>query len=377
MLVHMETKQEERLRKPERVAAIDALRGFDMFWITGGLPLFLAACGLFWDSLPEQLVSQATHRAWEGFSAWDLIMPLFLFIVGATMPFSFAKYKTAKGTIGAKVYGRIAKRVVLLFLFGMIAQGNLLSFRPDHIKLFCNTLQAIAGGYLISALVLLHFKRAGRVVAVFGLLVVYWAILRFVPFGGFAAGTVEPYNNIALYWDKALQGDLQDGTNYTWILSQPAFGAMTLCGAFGGDILKSGWRQSRKVLFLSGAGLLCLAAGYAWSFDLAVIKRLFTPSMVLWSAGWCYLLLTVFYLISDVWGWKKLFFPFRVIGSNAIFVYMWVSVCSPENNISRALFGGFSALWGEGGHFVFLLCNYLLIWSVLFFLYRKKIFFRL
>ncbi len=373
----METERNERSQKPERVVAIDALRGFDMFWITGGLPLFLAACSLIWDPLPEWLVSQTTHRAWEGFSAWDLIMPLFLFIVGAAMPFSFAKYNSAMGTNYAKVYGRIAKRVVLLFIFGMIAQGNLLSFNFDKIHLFCNTLQAIAGGYLIAAIALLHFNLKGRIAITFGLLVAYWAILRFVPFGNFPAGTIEPHNNIALYMDKVLQGHLQDGTNYTWILSQLAFGAMTLCGVLSGELLKSGLRQSKKVLFLAGCSSLCLVAGYAWSWDLAVIKHLFTPSMVLWAAGWSGLLLAFFYLISDVLGWKKLFFPLRVIGSNAIFVYMWVSVCAPENNISRALFGGFSALWGDGSRCVFLFCNYLLIWSVLLLLYRKKVFFRL
>lgn len=356
-----------------RIAGIDALRGFDMFWITGGLPLFLAGYSLFFGKMPPWLAYHSTHVAWEGFAAWDLVMPLFLFIVGTSMPFSFGGSRDKKP--GIAIHLRILRRTSLLFLLGMVAQGNLLSFNPDHIKLFSNTLQAIAGGYFISALALLHLKTKGRIALTFVLLVSYWALLRFVPFGEYPGGTLQPQCNIALYWDKILQGDMQDGTNYTWIVSQLGFGAMTLLGVLGGEILKSGALGSfRKVGMLLGGGVLCLLLGYGWSFDLPIIKHLFTSSMVLWAAGWCYLLLGVFYFLCDVMGWSRLFFPFRVIGSNAIFVYMWVEVCAPTQNLSKALFGGFSHLFGNGASFVFLLCNYLLVWSVLYFLYKKKVF---
>lgn len=358
-----------------RIAAIDALRGFDMFWITGGLPLFLAACKLFCDPLPGWLLSHATHRDWIGFSAWDLIMPLFIFIVGAAMPFSFAKYNHGVRKYGW-IYGRILKRALILFILGMVAQGNLLSFDPDRIKLFCNTLQAIAGGYLIAAVALLHLGTRGRIILAAVLLIAYWVILRFVPFGGNPAGVIEPWNNIALYWDRLLQGKLQDGTNYTWIISQLAFGGMALCGVLAGEVLKSRFAPGKKVIVLAVSGLGLLLGGYLWSFDLPVIKHIFSSSMVLWASGWCFLLLALFYLVADVWKGEKLFFPFRVIGSNAIFVYMWVNICAPEGNLSRALFGGFSKLWGGASPFVFLLCNYLLIWAVLYFLYRKKLFIR-
>lgn len=359
-----------------RIAGIDALRGFDMFWITGGLPLFLAAWSLFLGDRPEWLRYHSTHVAWEGFAAWDLIMPLFLFIVGASMPFSFSRKEGAPRD-WKMTYFRIIKRAMILFLFGMIAQGNLLSFNPDHIRLFCNTLQAIAGGYLISAIALLHLGTKGRVVLLFTLLAVYWALFRFVPFGGHPGGMLEQGCNIALYWDKLLQGRMQDGTSYTWIISQLGFGAMTLSGVLGGEILKCArFSGVRKLALTLGIGVVCLVLGYVWSLDLPIIKHLFTSSMVLWAAGWCYLLLGAFYFLCDVLHWDWLFFPFKVIGSNAIFVYMWVNVCSPEGNLSRALFGGFSHLFGRADQFVFLLCNYLLIWGVLYFLYRKKVFFK-
>lgn len=77
--------------KPQRIAAIDALRGFDMFFLTGGLALVVSGINLFYDRSPEWLVKHSTHVNWEGFAAWDLVMPLFLFIVGTAMPFSFSR----------------------------------------------------------------------------------------------------------------------------------------------------------------------------------------------------------------------------------------------------------------------------------------------
>ena len=80
----------------DRIAAIDALRGFDMFWIIGGNKVLAAFILLFLNPLPRWLSSQFEHARWNGFSAWDLIMPLFLFIVGVSLPFSFGRKKGAR-----------------------------------------------------------------------------------------------------------------------------------------------------------------------------------------------------------------------------------------------------------------------------------------
>ena len=105
-----------------------------------------------------------------------------------------------------------------------------------------------------------------------------------------------------------------------------------------------------------------------------MIKRLFTSSMVVWAAGWCYLLLALFYLLTDVLKLNWLTFFFSVIGSNAIFVYMWVSLCPPTGNFSRVLFTGFSGCFGDADRFVFYLCNYALIWGVLYYMYKNRTF---
>lgn len=218
----------ESSRSP-RSLAIDTLRGLDMFFLTGGLALVTALVRVFHGgSLPDWYVRHAVHAGWEGFYAWDLMMPLFIFIVGASMPYAFAKFA---GAPKIRAYGRIARRVALLFLLGMAVQGNLLSFEPGRMKLFCNTLQAIAGGYLIAGICLLHTGVRGQLATAFGLLATYWTLLHFIPYDGQPGGLFLPGNNLALYIDCLLEGTWQDGTNYTWILTNLSFGALTLLGA--------------------------------------------------------------------------------------------------------------------------------------------------
>ena len=167
-----------------RIVSIDALRGFDMFWIIGGQGVFLAILGLFVDEIPESVSEQLRHPEWIGFSAWDMIMPLFLFIVGTVMPFSFAK-RLERGHSKVRLYRKIAIRTAVLFVLGMAAQGNLLDFDlstdPDtglsRLHVYCNTLQAIACGYLFAAIILLNLSLFWQIFATAALLVGYWAAL--------------------------------------------------------------------------------------------------------------------------------------------------------------------------------------------------------
>ncbi len=355
-----------------RIAAIDALRGFDMFWLTGGLAVVMSFLSAIWHPPPEWISYHANHVAWEGFAAWDLVMPLFIFIVGTAMPFSVAKRRET--TSLGMTYVKIFKRFAILFLLGMAAQGNLLSFNADQIKIFSNTLQAIAGGYLIASICLLHLSVKQQAATAVILLVIYWALMKWVPFGDYPAGTLEPTHNLALYIDKTLLGKYQDGTNYAWLLPHLSFGALTLLGVLAGQILKLGSSQFKNLGVLCSLGAGCLAAGYVWSLDFPIIKHIFSSSMVLWSAGWCFLLLAVFYLLTDICGFKAFVFPFKVLGSNAIFVYMWTTLCPPQNNLSRVLFGGFSNCFGDYSAFVFSTLNYALIFTVMYYLYSKKTF---
>ena len=319
-----------------RLASIDALRGFDMFWIAGGGPLVMEFCRLFSHPLPTWLERQFDHVPWAGFVGWDLIMPLFLFIVGVAMPFSIGK-RVERGDRRGGIYGKVIYRVVVLWILGMIAQGHLLAFDLNNLQLYSNTLQSIAAGYLIASIALVELPVRWQGALGGTLLVVYWALMRFVPVPGYGAGIFTPAGNLAMYIDKALLGHFQDGTDYTWILSSLGFGATVLMGVLAGHLLKSKLAGTRKALLLAGAGGACLLTGWLWGFAFPIIKHIWTSSMVLWSGGWCLLLLALFYWVMDVLGYRRWAFFFIVFGMNAIVAYMAPDII-PFMRISGTLF---------------------------------------
>ncbi len=358
-----------------RVMSIDALRGFDMFWICGGREVFLALLTLFVHPLPEWLVDQMKHREWVGFTAWDLIMPLFLFIVGTAMPFSFAK-RLEKGQSKAAIYRKVVIRCLILWVLGMAVQGNLLKYNWSELRLYSNTLQAIAAGYLIASVVMLNLRPWGQLLVTAGLLVSYWLILTFVPAPGQPAGMLEPQANLALYIDQVVLGaHFRDGTTYAWILASLAFGGTVLLGVMSGHVLASAQSPAKKFFWLVLAGLACLGAGWGWGLWFPIIKHLFTSSMVLWACGWSFLLLALFYLVIDVWGLRRWALFFVVIGMNAIAVYVATHVYR-FSQISDVLVGKLVPQLGRYGNAVSSLTTFAIIWLILYYMYRKRTFIR-
>jgi predicted acyltransferase len=363
----------------ERIVSLDALRGFDMFWIVGGQGLALAAAGYLWGSPPGWLKHQLEHVAWEGFTAWDLIMPLFLFVVGAAMPFSFSRRMEA-GQSKAGLYGKIIRRTVVLFILGMIVQGNLLDFNSSTLHVYCNTLQAIAAGYLVAGFVILNVGILGQVIVTLILLIAYWLLLRFVPFDGHPAGTLEPNANLALAVDKFILGRFIDGTQppYTWILSSMTFAATVMLGVLSGHILRAKTKRWQKLFALIAAGIACLAAGWAWAEwgGFPWIKHIWTSSMALWAAGWSFLLLAIFFFLIDIIGWRWWAFPFVVIGMNAITIYV-ANRFIPFRGISESLVGGAARHAGAAEQLTVQFTAVLLAWLLLYHLYRQRIFLRI
>jgi predicted acyltransferase len=355
---------------PQRIVSVDALRGFDMFWIAGGGPLVMAFCKLFRNPLPPWLDRQFDHVVWEGFVGWDLIMPLFLFIVGVAMPFSVGK-RVERGDSRGSIYRKVVYRVVVLWILGMIAQGHLLAFDSHNLQFYSNTLQSIAAGYLIASIALMELPLRGQAALCGALLVLYWALMRFVPVPGYGASVLTPDGNLAMYIDKALLGHFQDGTPYTWILSSLVFGATVLMGVLAGHLLRSKLAGTRKALLLAGAGLGCLAGGWLWSFAFPIIKHIWTSSMVLWSGGWCLLLLALFYWLIDVLGYRRWAFPFIVIGMNAIVAYMAPDLIN-FMQISHTVFAGLARHLGMFGDFLLAFGAIAVLWVGLYYMYRKQ-----
>jgi predicted acyltransferase len=370
-----ETPRRHVVTPSERIVSVDALRGFDMFWIAGGGPLVMALCKLFSNPLPQWLERHFDHVPWVGFVGWDLIMPLFLFIVGVAMPFSIGK-RVERGDSRSSIYRKVLYRVAVLWVLGMVAQGHLLAFDLNNLQLYSNTLQSIAAGYLISSIALVELRVRWQGVTCGGLLVVYWVLMRFIPFPGYPAGLLLPDTNLAMYIDKALLGRFQDGTTYTWILSSLAFGGQVLMGVLAGHLLRSKLAGTRKALWLAVSGLACLAAGWMWSLIFPIIKHIFSSSMVLWAGGWCLLLLALFYWVIDVLGCRRWAFFFIVFGMNAIVAYMAPDLID-FLQISNTVFAGLARHLGVFGDVLLSAGAVGVLWTGLYYMYRKGTFVRI
>ncbi|MHC4122542.1 MAG: acyltransferase family protein [Planctomycetota bacterium] len=362
--------QQDSINK--RIISIDALRGFDMFWIIGGGGIFRTFFKIFDNTITQIIQKQLRHAEWQGFSAWDLIMPLFLFVVGAVMPFSFKK-RLAQDDNKKKLYLHVIKRTLILFVLGIVAQGHLLMYDLSKIHLYSNTLQAIAVGYLITSIIMLNFNVKWQVIITAGLLLLFWGLMTLVPVPGYGAGNLTPDGNLAIYLDKLVLRQLEDGTSYTWILSSITFACTVMLGGIGGQILSSAKTQRRKVLWLFGLGIGCLISGWIWDRWFPIIKHLWTSSFVLFSGGWCLLLLALFYLIIDVWGCQKWAFPFIVIGMNAILVYMATRLFD-FRRIADVFISGLENRLGNWNDFTQAIFALVIIWLILYWMYRKKTF---
>lgn len=316
-----------------RLESLDILRGFDLFMLVFFQPVFIMFASTLAPNNPIRNFTQIafTHVDWEGFHAWDLVMPLFLFMAGASIPFAFSAYKQGKVS-ASSMFRRMIKRVLLLFLFGMIVQGNLLDLSFDSIKLYTNTLQAIAVGYLFAALIYMFFS-VKEVVAITLLLLVGYTV------GMQLNGNYLPVENLAEVIDRMLLGRFVDGAsvdglgnvifsewyNYAWIYPSINFTATVLSGLLATSLLKSRLEDKNKLVFLVLAGVGCIVAAILLSPIEPIIKKLWTSSMTLLSSGISILLLALFYYLIDIKGKGSWLKWLKIYGMNSILAYMLFS----------------------------------------------------
>lgn len=374
-------------QQPQRLESLDVLRGFDLFMLVGlETAIHQLASAVDTPSF-HSFMWCFTHVDWEGFSPWDLVMPLFMFMSGITIPFALSRYKHTNNQ--TSVYRRILKRVILLWIFGMMCQGNLLGLDPNRIYFYSNTLQAIAMGYLIASLLYLHTRIRTQIIVAAGLLLGFWGAMEWITVQGYGGGNYTPDGNLAEWIDREVLGRFRDGASmmngevvfadwyrYTWILSSLNFGVTVLTGTFAGYILKDKeWMPKRKLTYLLAIGAAMVAIGWIWGIWHPVIKKLWTSSMVLVSSGYCFLLMALFYYIIDYKGWKKYTEWLKVYGMNSIVAYM-LAMCVNFSCIGHSLFHGLEQYMGEYYSVVLTLSNVGIIYFILWELYKRKIFLR-
>ncbi|MCE9608482.1 MAG: DUF5009 domain-containing protein [Planctomycetia bacterium] len=335
----------------QRFVSVDALRGFDMFWILGADAVGLALKGVNGNRVTQWIATQLEHEEWEGFRFYDLIFPLFLFLVGVSMVFSLDRTLAAGRSA---TLARVVRRSALLFALGLFYYGGL-SQPLSNIR-WGGVLQHIAICYCLAAGVYCVVRTTQRLLTVSAVLLIgYWAVLTFVPFPDLKldpevveplaqqVASQSPYD-VAAAVEGRIRGVYEDGRNLTHyidyrfmpghrnnkgyytnmgLLSIVSSVALVLLGSICGLLLKNTRIvPKRKVVWLSAAGAACLVLGLTWSVQFPIIKRIWTSSYVLVSAGLSMWLLAVFYLLIDVYERRTWCLPFIWIGSNAIALYL-------------------------------------------------------
>ena len=405
--------------------SIDALRGFDMFWIIGADALVYAlhrmtdgsAANPATDEVPHSITGflayELEHAKWAGFHFYDLIFPLFVFIVGVSLVFSLTKQIEKGGRHDAMK--RIFRRSILLFIVALLYSGGVSSAWPD-IRLM-GVLNRIALCYLFAGLIFCFFNLRAMIAICVSLLVGYWALMSFVPirdiqlekpaleqiakergekmdaeklFYGttnYVTGKFDHGINLANHIDfQYLGGRRYDGGYFDpegFLSTLPAI-ATCLLGVFAGLLLRSGrWTDQQKVIHLLAAGLILVSLGWMWSVQFPVNKKIWTSSFVLVAGGYSAILLGTFYLVVDVWKYQKWCAPFVWMGMNSITIYLASNIIGGFRNLAKRFVGGDvknffdnSIYHGSGDLLVAIFGLLLAFWFVNF-LYRKKIFLRL
>lgn len=363
----------DKVKENKRLLSLDALRGFDMFFLMGGGALLLSLSSFLPQNVSTVVVEQMGHKEWNGFAFYDLIFPLFLFLAGISFPFSLAKM--GKNKVRAVL--KIVRRAALLVLFGMLYNG-LLDFDLENMR-YASVLGRIGVAWAIAAIIYLY---AGvRVSAVLSAVILlgYWALLTLVKapdaLPGVSAFSME--GSIVGYVDRlflpgVLHLKIHDPEG---LLSTLPAVVTAMMGIFTGVYVRdNGTKGYRKVGIMLFASLILLVFGYVWGTVFPINKNLWTSSFVLFAAGWSLLLFALFYLVIDVVGLKKWSFFFRVIGMNSITIYMMQQFFDFHRPVQK-LFGGLLSLLPQQYYPSLYWCCYVFVcWVLLYLLYRKGIF---
>ena len=369
-----QNKNGQRTIKPVggRIVSIDALRGFTMLFIIGGGAFFSSFYKVWPNSFTENLAKNMDHAGWEGFYFLDLIFPLFLFLVGLILPIVILG-RLEKGESPRRMYLHILKRTLVLIFLGLVNYDLL---RCDWATMrWSSVLGRIGICYFIASLLLIHTNWRTQVLVVIAILVGYWAAVMFIPVPGYGRGVLTPEGCLTTWLDqKLIPGTLGLGLyDRQGVLSTFTALATTLIGVLAGHWLRSERSMNQKTMGFILAGLVTLTAGWIWGKFFFISRNVWTSSFVLYSAGWCFLLLAFFYWIIDVKGYKKWTFFLVVIGMNAITIWVGQRLIDFEFT-ANALFLGFSKYLGILAPIFLALSVLLLKWLFLWFLYRRRIF---
>lgn len=386
-----------------RLLSLDALRGFDMFWIVSGEGIIHGFANAvkqthslqqdtvswqmqvtdelgFFEKLVVHASNQLHHTVWNGFTFYDLIFPLFIFIAGISMPFSYSKQLSAGADAKKKIYRSLVKRTILLLLLGMIVNG-LLHWKSYEETRFASVLGRIALSCFFAALIYLNSSFRWRIAWFLFILLGYWLVMMVVPVPGFGAGSLTAEGNVAAWIDQLLLPGKMHRATYDpeGLLSTIPAIATALLGIFTGEFLRSKKETAQtKTVYILFGGVILVLIGWLWGLVFPINKNMWTSSFVLYTGGWSLLLLALFYFIIDMLGFKKWSMPFVWLGCNSILIYMAAHGVVNFMSTSEFLFGGTVQLVDAKWQEAFLWIGVAIIqFAGLYLLYKRKWFLKL
>lgn len=321
----------------ERLFSLDALRGLDMILLTVIGPLVWAAQNS-WSCFSVGFMGQFQH-GWVGFTLWDIIMPLFIFMCGGAIPFALGR-RMKEGRLS--FWKHVLARVVLLWCLGGLVQGNWISLNPNLISPYSNTLQSIASGYLVVAVVMSLGSRMLMVAVPVVLVVIYTVLLS-------CGGDYSEFGNFAYKVDYVLLSMVLPAANkwvvkpsyYTWFLTSAMYAVMTFSGYCATWILMSVQDCWRKVMMLFAYGFVLLVVGFVSEIWIPCIKPIFTLSFTALAMGWCVIMLAILYVITDIWKFR--------LGSSCVLLFGQLALTAYfVSHFFHPVLNAFAHLVGDG-----------------------------
>lgn len=400
----------------QRLTSLDAFRGFIMvMMISDGMGFGRVAAQFTGDGLPAQfwrfLASQFDHRQWQGCAAWDLIQPSFMFMVGVAVPFSIAS-RLARGQSWGRIWAHAIWRSILLILLAVLFITNARQ-QPHTDWSFANVLAQIGFGYWFLLVVAGRGWRV-QVLSIAAILIAYWLAFASHPLppAGFDASVigVKPdfpmFSGFAAHWNHGHnfaeefdrfflnlfpspngQPFRYDPFGYSTLNFIPSLCTMIM-GVMAGELLRTSRAAAQKLRAMLIAGISLIAAGILLDPNLLpgvngvfticpAVKVIYTPTFVLYSTGWCFLLLSAFYWTIEMRGLRNWAKPLVIVGVNCIAVYLLFEFCGEwirrtiEVHTRGILFAG------TYGPIVERLTVLTVLWLVCWWMYRRKLFLKI
>ncbi len=365
--------------KSKRLLSIDALRGFDMLFISGGGAFIYYLHGKTSLAWVDALAIQMEHTTWNGFTFYDFIFPLFLFISGVSVSFSL-KRNIEKGVPKSQLYKKAFIRMVVLMLLGFIYKNSPVHiFAPSTLR-YSSVLGRIGIATFATTLLYLNFSATKRLFWVIGILLAYYAALFLIPVPGFGAGDISFEGNLVGWFDRSFMPGILHQKIYDENAILTQFPALTLAvlGAWAGDILNSkNLSENRKVIKMVIIGVSSIIIALIWNMHFPINKRLWSSSFIALTGGMAFLTMALFYWLIDVLNYRKWAFVFKVIGMNSLVIYFANHFIDFRFTAAK-LFDGVLVILDERWHeSIIALLALGLVWLFLYFLYRNKMFLKI